>query len=62
MHLVFNNILMLGHRYSPGNDNYALACSIVMGRTMHNINSPPGPPYSDTTSSNQWRQKSQPDG
>ncbi|KAK1894371.1 Signal-induced proliferation-associated 1-like protein 1 [Dissostichus eleginoides] len=49
-------------RYSPGNDNYALACSIVMGRTMHNINSPPGPPYSDTTSSNQWRQKSMPDG
>ncbi|KAK5857282.1 hypothetical protein PBY51_010537 [Eleginops maclovinus] len=49
-------------RYSPGNDNYALACSIVMGRTMHNINSPGGLPYTDPMSSNQWRQKSLPDG
>ncbi|XP_068436315.1 signal-induced proliferation-associated 1-like protein 1 isoform X2 [Clinocottus analis] len=49
-------------RYSPGNDNYALACSIVMGRTTHNTNSPSSLPYTDTTSSNQWRQKSMPDG
>ncbi|XP_037602353.1 signal-induced proliferation-associated 1-like protein 1 [Sebastes umbrosus] len=49
-------------RYSPGNDNYALACSIVMGRTLHNTNSPSSVPYTDTTSSNQWRQKSMPEG
>uniref|UniRef100_A0A8C6VTW7 Signal induced proliferation associated 1 like 1 n=1 Tax=Nothobranchius furzeri TaxID=105023 RepID=A0A8C6VTW7_NOTFU len=35
-------------RYSPGNDNYAVACSIMMGRTPHNTNSPSGPSYSDT--------------
>lgn len=50
------------HRYSPGNDNYALACSIVMGRSLHNTNSPSSLPYTDTTSSNHWRQKSMPDG
>ncbi|XP_078132924.1 signal-induced proliferation-associated 1-like protein 1 isoform X2 [Sander vitreus] len=49
-------------RYSPGNDNYALACSIVMGRTLHNTNSPSSLPYTDAMSSNQWRQKSMPDG
>ncbi|XP_054469898.1 signal-induced proliferation-associated 1-like protein 1 [Anoplopoma fimbria] len=49
-------------RYSPGNDNYAMACSIVMGRTMHNTNSPSSLPYTDAMSSNQWRQKSMPDG
>ncbi|XP_034419563.1 signal-induced proliferation-associated 1-like protein 1 [Cyclopterus lumpus] len=49
-------------RYSPGNDNYALACSIVMGRTMHNTNSPSSLPCTDAMSSNQWRQKSMPDG
>lgn len=47
-------------RYSPGNDNYALACSVAMGRTLHNTNSPAN--YTDTTSSNHWRQKSMPDG
>uniref|UniRef100_A0AAQ5YUB0 Signal induced proliferation associated 1 like 1 n=1 Tax=Amphiprion ocellaris TaxID=80972 RepID=A0AAQ5YUB0_AMPOC len=35
-------------RYSPGNDNYALACSIVMGRTLHNTNSPSSLSYTDT--------------
>ncbi|KAM6918090.1 signal-induced proliferation-associated 1-like protein 1 isoform 1-T2 [Lycodopsis pacificus] len=49
-------------RYSPGNDNYALACSIAMGRTMHNTNSPSSLPHADTMSSNRWRQKSMPDG
>ncbi|XP_023273048.1 signal-induced proliferation-associated 1-like protein 1 [Seriola lalandi dorsalis] len=49
-------------RYSPGNDNYALACSIVMGRTLHNTNSPSSLSYTDTMSSNHWRQKSMPDG
>ncbi|CAJ1073753.1 signal-induced proliferation-associated 1-like protein 1 isoform X1 [Xyrichtys novacula] len=49
-------------RYSPGNDNYALACSIVMGRTMHNTNSPATLSYTDTMSSGHWRQKSMPDG
>ncbi|XP_020775030.2 signal-induced proliferation-associated 1-like protein 1 [Boleophthalmus pectinirostris] len=49
-------------RYSPGNDNYALACSIVMGRTTHNTNSPANMSYNDTMSSNQWRQKPVPDG
>uniref|UniRef100_H2ULQ9 Signal induced proliferation associated 1 like 1 n=1 Tax=Takifugu rubripes TaxID=31033 RepID=H2ULQ9_TAKRU len=49
-------------RYSPGNDNYALACSIVMGRTLHNANSPASLPYTDAASSNHWRQKSMPDG
>uniref|UniRef100_A0A3B3UDB6 Signal induced proliferation associated 1 like 1 n=1 Tax=Poecilia latipinna TaxID=48699 RepID=A0A3B3UDB6_9TELE len=44
-------------RYSPGNDNYALACSIVMGRTLHSTNSPSNLSYTDTMSSNQWRQK-----
>ncbi|KAM9842313.1 signal-induced proliferation-associated 1-like protein 1 [Aulostomus maculatus] len=49
-------------RYSPGNDNYALACSIVMGRTLHNTNSPSSLSYTETMSSNHWRQKSMPDG
>ncbi|XP_029937718.1 signal-induced proliferation-associated 1-like protein 1 isoform X2 [Myripristis murdjan] len=51
-------------RYSPGNDNYALACSIVMGRSLHNANSPSSLPYteSSTMGSNHWRQKSMPDG
>ncbi|XP_014908439.1 signal-induced proliferation-associated 1-like protein 1 [Poecilia latipinna] len=49
-------------RYSPGNDNYALACSIVMGRTLHSTNSPSNLSYTDTMSSNQWRQKPVPDG
>ncbi|XP_044230911.1 signal-induced proliferation-associated 1-like protein 1 [Thunnus albacares] len=49
-------------RYSPGNDNYALACSIVMGRTLHNTNSPSSLSYSDTMGSSHWRQKSMPDG
>ncbi|XP_070402980.1 signal-induced proliferation-associated 1-like protein 1 isoform X1 [Nothobranchius furzeri] len=49
-------------RYSPGNDNYAVACSIMMGRTPHNTNSPSGPSYSDTMSSSHWRQRSGPDG
>uniref|UniRef100_A0A673C7B8 Signal-induced proliferation-associated 1-like protein 1 n=1 Tax=Sphaeramia orbicularis TaxID=375764 RepID=A0A673C7B8_9TELE len=49
-------------RYSPGNDNYALACSIVMGRTMQNTNSPSSLSYTDTMSSSHWRQKSMPDG
>lgn len=59
---VFNDMLMRRHRYSPGNDNYALACSIVMGRTMHNTNSPANLSYTDTMSSSHWRQKSMPDG
>uniref|UniRef100_A0A8C7Q959 Signal induced proliferation associated 1 like 1 n=1 Tax=Oncorhynchus mykiss TaxID=8022 RepID=A0A8C7Q959_ONCMY len=51
-------------RYSPGNDNYALACSIVMGRSPHTRNSPTSLSYTDTGSagSNHWRQKSMPDG
>lgn len=50
--------VLLPFRYSPGNDNYALACSIVMGRTLHNTNVP----YADTTTSSHWRQKSMPEG
>ncbi|KAM4541358.1 signal-induced proliferation-associated 1-like protein 1 [Fundulus diaphanus] len=49
-------------RFSPGNDNYALACSIVMGRTLHSTNSPSSLSYTDTMSSNHWRQKAVPDG
>ncbi|XP_026159787.1 signal-induced proliferation-associated 1-like protein 1 isoform X2 [Mastacembelus armatus] len=49
-------------RYSPSNDNYALACSIVMGRTLHSTNSPSSHSYTDTMSSSHWRQKSMPDG
>ncbi|KAK2826171.1 hypothetical protein Q5P01_020385 [Channa striata] len=49
-------------RYSPGNDNYALACSIVMGRPVHNTNSPASLSYSDTMGSSHWRQKSSPEG
>uniref|UniRef100_A0A4W5N6G1 Signal induced proliferation associated 1 like 1 n=1 Tax=Hucho hucho TaxID=62062 RepID=A0A4W5N6G1_9TELE len=51
-------------RYSPGNDNYALACSIVMGRSPHTRKAPTSLSYTDTGSagSNHWRQKSMPDG
>ncbi|XP_077587426.1 signal-induced proliferation-associated 1-like protein 1 isoform X2 [Stigmatopora nigra] len=49
-------------RYSPGNENYALACSIVMARTLQNTNSPSGLPYTDNMSSNHWKQKSMPEG
>uniref|UniRef100_A0AAR2K8B6 Signal induced proliferation associated 1 like 1 n=1 Tax=Pygocentrus nattereri TaxID=42514 RepID=A0AAR2K8B6_PYGNA len=49
-------------RYSPGSDNYALACSIVMGRSPHTRNSPNNQSYSSDTSSGHWRQKSVPDG
>ncbi|XP_026869838.2 signal-induced proliferation-associated 1-like protein 1 isoform X1 [Electrophorus electricus] len=48
-------------RYSPGSDNYALACSIVMGRSPHTRNNQS---YSSdaTSSASQWYQKSIPDG
>lgn len=59
---VLNVIHMSARRYSPGNDNYALACSIVMGRTLHSTNSPSNLSYTDTISSNHWRQKHVPDG
>ncbi|XP_030212377.1 signal-induced proliferation-associated 1-like protein 1 isoform X1 [Gadus morhua] len=53
------------HRYSPGNDNYALACSIAMGRSAQpnaNANTPTQP-YTDSSSSSvHWRQKSMPEG
>ncbi|XP_028293831.1 signal-induced proliferation-associated 1-like protein 1 [Gouania willdenowi] len=49
-------------RHSPGNDNYALACSIVMGRTLHNTNPPTSLSYTDTVASSHWGQKSTPDG
>ncbi|XP_030634515.1 signal-induced proliferation-associated 1-like protein 1 isoform X2 [Chanos chanos] len=51
-------------RYSPGSDNYALACSIVMGRSPHSRNSPNNQSYSSDTSSGSthWRQKSMPEG
>ncbi|XP_072545836.1 signal-induced proliferation-associated 1-like protein 1 isoform X2 [Salminus brasiliensis] len=51
-------------RYSPGSDNYALACSIVMGRSPHTRNSPNNQSYSSdsSSSSTHWRQKSIPDG
>ncbi|KAG9259465.1 signal-induced proliferation-associated 1-like protein 1 [Astyanax mexicanus] len=51
-------------RYSPGSDNYALACSIVMGRSPHTRNSPNNQSYSSVSSSSSthWRQKSVPDG
>jgi len=57
-----------GHRYSPGNDNYALACSIAMGRSaqQHNANSAlSAQPYGADGSpagSVHWRQKSMPEG
>uniref|UniRef100_A0A4W5NA14 Signal induced proliferation associated 1 like 1 n=1 Tax=Hucho hucho TaxID=62062 RepID=A0A4W5NA14_9TELE len=37
-------------RYSPGNDNYALACSIVMGRSPHTRKAPTSLSYTDTGS------------
>ncbi|KAM6961299.1 signal-induced proliferation-associated 1-like protein 1 [Aplochiton taeniatus] len=51
-------------RYSPGNDNYAMACSIMMGRSPSNRNSPPSMSYTDAgpVASSHWRQKSAPDG
>ncbi|KAJ8290429.1 hypothetical protein GJAV_G00012750 [Gymnothorax javanicus] len=51
-------------RFSPGSDNYALASSIVMGRSAHNRNSPSILSYSDVgpATSAHWRQKSMPDG
>ncbi|XP_053365898.1 signal-induced proliferation-associated 1-like protein 1 isoform X2 [Clarias gariepinus] len=50
-------------RYSPGSDNYALACSIVMGRSPHTRSSPNQSFSSDGSStSTHWRQKSNPDG
>ncbi|KAG5265386.1 hypothetical protein AALO_G00241830 [Alosa alosa] len=52
-------------RYSPGSDNYALACSIVMGRSPHMRNSPSGAPYgsdANTAGASHWRQKSMPEG
>ncbi|XP_053488423.1 signal-induced proliferation-associated 1-like protein 1 isoform X2 [Ictalurus furcatus] len=51
-------------RYSPGSDNYALACSIVMGRSPHTRNSPNNQSFSSdsSSSSTHWRQKSNPDG
>ncbi|KAJ3613158.1 hypothetical protein NHX12_019410 [Muraenolepis orangiensis] len=54
-------------RYSPGNDNYALACSIAMGRSaQHNANnsSPSAQSYADSSGpgSIHWRQKSLPEG
>ncbi|KAF7704152.1 signal-induced proliferation-associated 1-like protein 1 isoform X1 [Silurus meridionalis] len=51
-------------RYSPGSDNYALACSIVMGRSPHTRSSPNNQSFSSdtSTSSTHWRQKSNPDG
>ncbi|KAG9336502.1 hypothetical protein JZ751_002849 [Albula glossodonta] len=52
-------------RFSPGTDNYALASSIVMGRSPHNRNSPSMLSYSSdisSASSSHWRQKSMPEG
>ncbi|KAJ8288874.1 hypothetical protein COCON_G00015330, partial [Conger conger] len=51
-------------RFSPGSDNYALASSIVIGRSGHNRNSPSILSYSDMgpVSSAHWRQKSMPEG
>ncbi|XP_028835366.1 signal-induced proliferation-associated 1-like protein 1 isoform X2 [Denticeps clupeoides] len=52
-------------RYSPGSDNYALACSIVMGRSPHTRSSPNSNSYSsnsNTSSTAHWRQKSMPEG
>ncbi|CAL8286408.1 unnamed protein product [Lota lota] len=53
-------------RYSPGNDNYALACSIAVGRSaQHNANSSPSTqPYMDSSPAGSvpWRQKSMPEG
>uniref|UniRef100_A0A3Q3JQZ2 Signal induced proliferation associated 1 like 1 n=1 Tax=Monopterus albus TaxID=43700 RepID=A0A3Q3JQZ2_MONAL len=50
-------------RYSPSNDNYALVGTIMMGRTLHNTNSPSSLSYTDWKgSSSHWRQKSMPDG
>lgn len=51
-------------RFSPGSDNYALASSVVMGRSAHNRNSPSILSYSDVgpAGSAHWRQKSMPEG
>ncbi|KAL4656447.1 signal-induced proliferation-associated 1-like protein 1 isoform X2 [Arapaima gigas] len=52
-------------RFSPGSDNYALASSIVMGRSPHSRNSPSSLSYSSDTGSGgsaHWRQKSMPEG
>ena len=60
--LCFTTLTSYFCRYSPGNDNYALACSIVMGRTLHNANPPACLPYTEAVGSSHWRQKSMPDG
>ncbi|KAG5857595.1 hypothetical protein ANANG_G00021110 [Anguilla anguilla] len=51
-------------RFSPGSDNYALASSVVMGRSAHNRNSPSMLSYSDVGPAGpaHWRQKSVPEG
>ncbi|XP_046903833.1 signal-induced proliferation-associated 1-like protein 1 [Hypomesus transpacificus] len=64
-------------RYSPGSDNYALACSIVMGRSPHNPASHSSMSYCDTLgsrgsggsggsggtlASSHWKQKNLPEG
>ncbi|XP_062862782.1 signal-induced proliferation-associated 1-like protein 1 [Trichomycterus rosablanca] len=51
-------------RSPPGNDNYALACSIVMGRSPHTRSSPNNQSFSSeiSSSSTHWRQKSAMDG
>ncbi|TTC73832.1 Signal-induced proliferation-associated 1-like protein 1 [Bagarius yarrelli] len=51
-------------RYSPGSDNYAMACSIVIEQSPHTRNYPNNQSFSSDTSSNStyWRQKSNPDG
>lgn len=58
------NRILFSLRYSPGSDNYALACSIVMGRSPHTRSSPNSQPFSSDigSSSTHWRQKSNPDG
>uniref|UniRef100_A0A3B3R7C9 Signal induced proliferation associated 1 like 1 n=1 Tax=Paramormyrops kingsleyae TaxID=1676925 RepID=A0A3B3R7C9_9TELE len=52
-------------RFSPGSDNYALASSMVMGRSPPSRASPSNLSYSSDTGSGgsaHWRQKSMPEG
>ncbi|XP_061098886.1 signal-induced proliferation-associated 1-like protein 1 [Conger conger] len=49
-------------RISPGSENYALASSILIGRSPHNRSSPSSLSCSSDTGSAHWRQKSMPEG
>ncbi|KAG5846874.1 hypothetical protein ANANG_G00119600 [Anguilla anguilla] len=49
-------------RISPGSENYALASSMMIGRSPHNRSSPSSLSCSSDTGPAHWRQKSMPEG